>query len=204
MARSLAMCSAPVISEVSPNTPWMPLGISLSYMLPTVGHEARPGGGVALAALGRHPQVANPTLLALQLRGSLQELLGLVGGLGDGGDIAVALDAEAHHRLAGLGDAFDHAIGPAVLDADHHHGRDVRVGAGADERAEEQVEVGAELQAAVSVRQRQGALDIVGDRLARGVRQIVERQDRHVIANADPPVLAPPALEPQVALALAV
>src|SRR6516165_10691944 len=42
MARDLAMCSAPVISEVSPKTPVMPLGISLSYMLPTVGQEARP------------------------------------------------------------------------------------------------------------------------------------------------------------------
>src|SRR6478672_10560783 len=42
IARSRARCSAPVISEVSPNTPWMPCGISLSYMLPTVGQEARP------------------------------------------------------------------------------------------------------------------------------------------------------------------
>src|SRR5262245_34050367 len=42
MARALARCSAPVISEVSPNTPKIPCGMSLSYMLPTVGHEARP------------------------------------------------------------------------------------------------------------------------------------------------------------------
>src|SRR6185436_8850024 len=42
IARARARCSPPVISDVSPNTPWMPRGISLSYMLPTVGHEARP------------------------------------------------------------------------------------------------------------------------------------------------------------------
>ena len=81
-------------------------------------------------------------------------------------------------RLAGLGDAVDHALGPAVLDADHHHGGDVRVGAGADQRAEMQVEILAELQTAIGVRQRQRALDVVGDRLAGGVGEIVERQDR--------------------------
>src|SRR5262249_5094355 len=42
MARARARCSAPVISEVSPNTPWMPIGMSLSYMLPTVGQDASP------------------------------------------------------------------------------------------------------------------------------------------------------------------
>src|SRR5258708_35769262 len=42
IARALARCSAPVISEVSQNTPVMPHGMSLSYMLPTVGHDAKP------------------------------------------------------------------------------------------------------------------------------------------------------------------
>src|SRR4029077_3884971 len=41
-ARSLHRCSAPVISDVSPNTPWIPSGTNLSYMLPTVGHDDRP------------------------------------------------------------------------------------------------------------------------------------------------------------------
>src|SRR5262245_28800230 len=36
------MCSAPVISDVSPKQPVTPLGMSLSYMLPTVGQEASP------------------------------------------------------------------------------------------------------------------------------------------------------------------
>ena len=62
-----------------------------------------------------------------------------------------------------------------------------------------QVEVLAELQPAVGVRQRQRALDVVGDRLAGGVRQIVERQDDDVVAHADAAVLAPPAAEGQVA-----
>ena len=109
--------------------------------------------------------------------------------------VAVQLDAEAGHRLAGLGDAVDDALGPAVLDADHHHGGDVGVGAGADQRAEMQLEVGAELQAAVGMRDRHRALDVVGDRLARGVRQIVDRQDDDVVAHADAAVLALVALE---------
>ena len=41
-ARFAHKCSAPVSSDVSPNTPQMPLGISLSYMLPTVGLEPMP------------------------------------------------------------------------------------------------------------------------------------------------------------------
>ncbi len=45
-------------------------------------------------------------------------------------------------------------LGPLFLDADHHHRGDVRVGPGADQRAEMQVEVGAELQPPVGVRQR--------------------------------------------------
>ena len=130
----------------------MPLGISLSYMLPTVGQEASP----VVVSLSPHLVDTHKSsivaLLALELGGPLQELLGLVGGLGDGGDVAVALDAEADHRLAGLGDAVDHAGGPAVLDADDDDGGDVGVGAGADQRAKVQIEVGAELQAAIGVR----------------------------------------------------
>src|SRR6201991_3807079 len=41
-ARAAARCSAPVNSEVSPKQPYNPNGTSLSYMLPTVGHEASP------------------------------------------------------------------------------------------------------------------------------------------------------------------
>ena len=42
IARSLQMCSAPVISDVSPKNPVIPSGSSLSYMLPTVGQDPRP------------------------------------------------------------------------------------------------------------------------------------------------------------------
>ena len=94
-------------------------------------------------------------------------------------------------------------LGPAVLDADHDHGGDVGVGAGADQRAEVQIEVGAELQPAVGMRDRQRALDVVGDRLAGRVGEIVERQDDDVVAHADAAVLAPPAAEAQVAPDLA-
>jgi len=64
----------------------------------------------------------------------------------------MALDAEAHHGLAGRGDAVDHLLGPAVLDADHYRGSDIGIGARADQRAEMQVQVGAELQPPVRMR----------------------------------------------------
>ena len=153
--------------------------------------DGRAGGqarrGVALAALGRDPQVGDAAFLALQFARPLHHLLGLVGGLGDDRDVAVALDAEADAGLAGLLDAVDDARGPLVLDADHDARRDVGVRARADQRAEMQVEVGAELQPAVGVRDRQRALDVVGDRLARRVRQIVERQDQDVVPTPTRP-----------------
>ena len=62
--------------------------------------------------------------------------------------------------------------------------------AGADDGAEVQVEVGAELQPAVGVGQGHGALDVVGDALAGGVGDVVDRQDDDVVPHPDPPVLA--------------
>ena len=88
-------------------------------------------------------------------------------------------------------DAVDDLLGPALLDADHHHRGDVGIAAGADQRAEVQIEVGAELQPAIGMRNRQRALDVVRDRLGRGVGQIVDRQDDDVVAHADAAVLAP-------------
>ena len=61
---------------------------------------------------------------------------------------------------------------------------------GADQRAEVEIEVGAELQPAVRMRNRQRPLDVVRDRFARGVGQVVDRQDDDVVAHADAAVLA--------------
>src|SRR6185437_958893 len=162
------------------------------------------GRGVALAAFGRDPQVGDVALLFLELRGPLHVVLGDARGLRDRHDVAGAFDAEAGHRLAGLGDAVGDDLGPAILDADHHAGRDVRVRAGADDGAEERLEVLAELQAPVGVRDRERALDVVGDRLAGRVGEVVERQDEDVIAHADAAVLPAPARETQVRLAVTV
>ena len=104
-------------------------------------------------------------------------------------------DAEALHRLAGRSDAVDDALRPLLLDADHDDGGDVRVAAGADQRAELEVEVGAELQAPVRVRDRERSLDVVGDRLGGGVGQVVDGKDDDVVAHADAAVLAPVAHE---------
>ena len=67
-----------------------------------------------------------------------------------------------------------------------------------------QVEIGAELQPAIGVRQGQRALDVVGHRLAGRVGNIVERQDNHVVAHADPAVLGKPWMEGQSEADLAV
>src|SRR5256885_2027857 len=88
--------------------------------------------------------------------------------------ITSSFDAEAGDRLAGLGDAVDHPLGPAILDADDDDGSHIGVGAGADQCTEVQIQIGAELQPPVGMRQRQGALDVVGHGLAGGIRQIVE------------------------------
>ena len=107
----------------------------------------------------------------------------------------MALDGEALDRLAGLGNALDDAAGPARLDADYDHCRHVGIAAGADQGPEMQFQVFAELQAPIVVRQRQAAVDVVGDLLAGRVGQVVERQDDHMIADADAAVLAPKAEE---------
>src|SRR5258706_63653 len=64
-----------------------------------------------------------------------------------------------------------------------------------DERTEVQVEVGAELQPPVRVRQRHRALDVVLDRLRGGVGKVVDRNDDDMVAHADAAVLAPVAVE---------
>jgi hypothetical protein len=107
----------------------------------------------------------------------------------------VALDAEADHGLAGLGDAFHDPVGPALLDADDDDGGNVRIASGSDQSPEMQIEIGAELEPAVGVRQRQRSLDVVGDGLAGRIGKIVEREDHDVIAHADAAVLAAPAPE---------
>ncbi len=58
-----------------------------------------------------------------------------------------------------------------------------------------QIEVLAELQAPVGVRQGERALDVVRHRLAGGVREVVERQQDDMVAYADAAVLAAPAHE---------
>jgi hypothetical protein len=80
---------------------------------------------------------------------------------------------------------------PARLDADHHAGGDVRVGARADDGAEMQLQVLAELQPAVGVGQRDRPLDMGGHGLGRGVGDVVDRQDGDVVADAHAAVLAP-------------
>src|SRR6478609_3723749 len=99
-------------------------------------------------------------------------------------------DAESGHRLTRLRDAIYHTLCPAFLDTDHDDCRYVRIGPGADERAEMEVEVSTELQPSVGVRYGNRAFDVVRHRLGGGIRQIVYRQDQHMVAHADAVVFA--------------
>src|SRR5947207_3141467 len=90
-------------------------------------------------------------------------MLPLVGCESDGLVVAVALDAVGGDGLPRGGDAVGDFLRPAVLDADDDHRGHVRIRAGADQRAEMELEIRAELQAPVRVRQRDRALDAVFD-----------------------------------------
>ncbi len=157
------------------------------------GRETR--RGVALAAFGRDPQLGDRAFLALEFGSVMHEFLRLARGVHDRLQVAILLDGEARNRLAGLGYAIDDALGPARLDPDDDAGRHVRIGAGADHGAEMQVEIGAELQPAIGMRQGHRALDVVGDTLAGGVGDIVDRQDHDMVAHADTAIGAAIALE---------
>ena len=99
--------------------------------------------------------------------------------------IAVELDAEPLHGLAGCGDSVGHSLGPLLLDPDDDDRGDVGIAPSADQRPEMQLQIGAELKPTVRMRDRQGAFDVIGDRLRRGIRQIVDRKDDDVIAHPD-------------------
>src|SRR5690606_39597076 len=153
-----------------------------------VGAAAR--RGVRFAALGGHPQVGYGAFRALQRRGVVHELLGLARCAHDGVEVAVQFDAEAGHGLAGGCNAIDDALGPAFFDADDDDGRDVGVAARADQGAEMQFQIFAELQAAVGVRQGHGALDVVGDGFGGCVGDVIHGQDDDVVAHAYAPIIA--------------
>src|SRR6185437_10134175 len=161
-----------------------------------------PGRCVALAALGRDPEFGKVALLALQFGGLLQIILCGACRLGDGVDVAVELYAEAGYRLAGLGNPVDDALRPPILNADHDAGRNIGICARADDGAEKSFEIFAELQPAIGMRNCQRALDVIADRFARGVRQIVERQDHNMVSYANATVFAPPPHEFHVRLSV--
>jgi hypothetical protein len=54
-----------------------------------------------------------------------------------------------------------------------------------------QVEVGAELEAAVRVRQGHAALDIVRDSFRRGIGEVVNRQDNDMVAYSNATIRSP-------------
>ena len=154
-----------------------------------IGRDA--GGGVGFAALAGYHQFLDHALLALEAGGPLHQLLGLAGCGGHGIDVAVLLDGETEHGLAGLGDAVGDHPGPFGFDADDDHGGHIGVAADADQRAEMKLKIGSELEAAIVVRQREGALHMIFHREAGRVGKVVEGQENDVVAHPDASVLTP-------------
>src|SRR6202044_85760 len=113
------------------------------------GAARKSGGGVGLAALDADVEFVEFAFRALQLGGPLHILLGLDRSLRDGCDVALALDRKSRNRLAGLGNSVDDPLRPSRFDADDDGSGHVGVGAGADHGTEEELEIFAELQAAV-------------------------------------------------------
>ena len=94
------------------------------------------------------------------------------------------------YRFAGLGDALDNTIGPLRFNADNDHRRHIRVTAGADQGAEMQFEILAELKPAIGMGNGQGSLDVIGNRFTGGIGKVVQGKDDDVVANPDPAVFA--------------
>src|SRR5712691_4545403 len=155
------------------------------------GIRAYPGSGVRFPALGRYPQIPQRPLLATQFRGPLHVILRRLGGAADSFHVAVAFDAEEGHGLPRHGDAVGDPSRPAVLDADDHDCGDIGIGAGADQRLEMQLEIRAELQPPVGMRDCERSLDVVRYCLTGGVGEIVDGQDKNVVSYAGATVVAP-------------
>ena len=189
--RSATMCSPPVSSDVSPNRNVPPARDEPLREAPDGRVAAEPRRRVGLPALGADHQLLQGNLFALQAGGLVHEVLGRAAGTLDRRQIAVPLDRERHHRLAGAGDAVGDPLGPVGLDADDDDGCHVGVAAGTDQGAEVQVEIGPELQPTVRVRQRHRALHDPPDRLDRRVGHVVDRQQQDVVAAADGAVGTP-------------
>jgi hypothetical protein len=128
--------------------------------------------------------------LARELACLLHELLGDPRGGAERLQVTVALDGEAGHGFAGRRNACDDTLGPVRLDAHDHRRRHVGVGAGADEGAEGEIEVGTVLQAAVVVWQRERTGNSMGDGLTHRVGEIIHRKNDHIIAHADAAIWA--------------
>src|SRR5215510_8840368 len=104
-------------------------------------------------------------------------------------------DGKTGDGLAGFRDAIDNPTRPGRLDTDDDAGCHVGVRPRTDERAEEQLEILTELQPPVGMGECQRALDVVRDRLACGIRKVVERKDDYMITNADASVFPPVPIE---------
>ena len=142
------------------------------------------GGGVGFAAFAGNPQVGDGAFHFLKSGSVLHEFLRLAGSAGDGVDLAVLFDAETGNGLARPGNAVHHVLRPLFFNADDDDGGNVRVAARADQGAEVEIKVGAELETTIRMLDGHGAADVIGNGVAGGLGKVVQRQNQHMVTNA--------------------
>ena len=161
---------------------------------------AKTGCCVGLTAFCRHPQLVDRTFFALDLGRHVDELFRSPACSTDRLEVTFLFDRELGNILSGCPDAVSDALGPFWLDADDDNRVYVWVGAGSDDSAEMRLEVFAKLQTTIGVRDRHGAFDVVGYRLTGRVRDVINGQNDHVVADTDASVFAAEALERDVGI----
>ena len=186
LANQFRACDLRRLPEATGDTDW----IHLVDEVTNGWVRADAGRGIGFTAFNRDPELTDIALLALNFGSVLEHFLRDAAGVGDGFDLAIALQREAFNPLSGLGDAVDNTSGPAGLNADDNNARDIRVGPSADQGPEMQIQILAELQTSVVMRQRQCPFNVMLNLFTGRVGQIIQGQDDDVVADADAAVLA--------------
>ncbi len=119
-------------------------------------------------------------------------LFGLGARRSDGFKISNLFDRKSCYRLARLGDAVGNHFGPSRLNTDHDDSGNIGIGACANDGAEMQLQICAKLKPPIGMRDCQSSLDVVGNSLTGCIRDVINRQNEHVVSDADAIVLAAP------------
>ena len=119
----------------------------------------------------------------------LHELIRSTTCISNRGGIAITLDPESFYWLTGFFDSFYNLSGPLGLNTNHDYSSNVRITSCTNEGTEMQLQVSAKLQTTIGVGNFDSTLNVVGDRIAGGVREVIEGENNHMITNPHASVL---------------